>query len=115
MGKLRRGRTTGECLQRRKKHGVFGHTSPLPVLMWLINHRQPCGYSLLRYVDLNRHDLLRLPLFISFTNRMNGEIKRGIEYLRGIIESGKALKMAEPKPIGDFRVAYQFAVRAYEK
>src|ERR1035438_8279535 len=46
---------------------------------------------------------------------MNDEIKRGIEYLRGIFESGKTLRLSEPRVLGNFNYWYYFLIRAYEK
>src|ERR1035438_1318267 len=43
------------------------------------------------------------------------EIKRGIEYLRGIFESGKILRLSEPRILGQFNFWYYFVVTAYSK
>ena len=43
------------------------------------------------------------------------EIKRGIEYLRGVFESGKILRLAEPRILGQFNFWYYFVVTAYSK
>lgn len=46
---------------------------------------------------------------------MDDETKKGIEYLRGIFESGKALRLGEPQPLGQFNFWNYFVVRAYAK
>jgi hypothetical protein len=46
---------------------------------------------------------------------MDDETRRGIEYLRGIFESGKVLRLGEPRVLGNFNYWNYFVVRAYEK
>ncbi|MGO9516605.1 MAG: TIR domain-containing protein, partial [Candidatus Korobacteraceae bacterium] len=41
--------------------------------------------------------------------------KRGIEYFKGIIESGKVLRLSEPQILGQFNFWYHFVVTAYSK
>ncbi len=47
--------------------------------------------------------------------RHEDEIKRGIEYFKGIIESGKVLRLGEPQILGQFNFWYHFVVTAYSK
>lgn len=47
--------------------------------------------------------------------RHEDEIKRGIEYLKSTIESGKVLRLGEPSVLGQFNFWYHFVVTAYSK
>jgi len=47
--------------------------------------------------------------------RHEDEIRRGIEYLKGTIESGKILRLGEPRILGQFNFWYHFVVTAYSK
>ena len=42
------------------------------------------------------------------TTTMDDETKRGIEYLRGIVESGKVLRLGEPHVSGNFNYWHYF-------
>ena len=46
---------------------------------------------------------------------IDDETKKGIEYLRGIFESGKVLRLGEPQPFGQFDYWNYFVVTAYAK
>jgi hypothetical protein len=46
---------------------------------------------------------------------MDNETRRGIEYLRGIFESGKILRLGEPQKFGQFNYSVSFEVTAYSK